>query len=275
MTPARIGALSLLAILLLAGAGCGKKKSKVDLRLLSGHRAYRDGMGYLSQHRLNDAISTLDRIHYSQDSIDEIEPLVRLAVADATFLKDTHLSYIDARALYLDFVTLYGDHPLAPYAQTQAGLCALRQVNHPSRDQSQTYDALADLAEVPRRYPDSPYAEIARTLQTTARSNLAEAEFLVGRFYAKKKRNIAALERFRRVLDNYPDYTETEKILFYMGRTLLRMESTTKSRIYLGQLLEDYPDSPYAKKGKKLLAKLPDPPSTKGEPAGVAGGEGD
>ena len=59
--------------------------------------------------------------------------------------KGLALAYIDARQLYLDFVTLYGDHERAPYAQFQAGVCALAQANQPSKDQSQTYAAFADL----------------------------------------------------------------------------------------------------------------------------------
>jgi len=245
-----------LALAALAG-GCGGKKKYAGLggELLGPTIAYREGMEQLSRHNLPQAIGTLGRIQYTPETLEDIEPLARLAVADATFYQGNQLALIDARSLYLDFVTLYGDHPLAPYAQTQAGLCSLRQVNHPSKDQTQTQYALGELLEVVRRYPDSAYAEVARTLSRSARANLAETEFIVGRFYAKKKKNLAALERFNTILGEYPDYPETDKILYYMGRTLLRMNNDTKARIYLGQLVHDYPDGDYAQPARKLLER--------------------
>jgi outer membrane protein assembly factor BamD len=245
-----------LAIATLAG-GCGGKKKYAGLggELLAPTIAYREGMEQLSRHNLQQAIGTLGRIQYSPDTLEDIEPLTRLAVADATFYQGNQLALIDARSLYLDFVTLYGDHPLAPYAQTQAGLCSLRQVNHPSKDQTQTHHALDELLEVVRRYPDSDYAEVARTLSRSARANLAETEFIVGRFYAKKKKNLAALERFNTLLGEYPEYPEMDKVLYYMGRTLLRMKNDTKARIYLSQLIHDYPEGDYAQPARKLLER--------------------
>lgn len=265
----RATALGLAAALAVAAAGCGhgKKEDALGGELLSAETAYSKGMEELSRRKLRQAISTLQRIQYSPQAVEEIEPLARLAIADATFYQGTDLSLIDARSLYLDFVTLYSDHPQAAYAQTQAGLCALGQVNHPSRDQSQTHQALADLDEVIRRFPTSPFADVARGLRRKARSNLAESEFLVGRFYMKRKKYLAAAERFNRVLSEYPDFTETEKVLYHIGRALHLLDNDAKGRIYLGQLVEDYPDSAYAAPATKLLAELESAPESDAPPA--------
>jgi outer membrane protein assembly factor BamD len=255
--PLQAASWGLVVALAVFAGGCGGKKKYAGLggELLGPTVAYREGMEQLSRRNLHQAIGTLGRIQYSPETLEDIEPLARLAVADATFYQGNQLALIDARSLYLDFVTLYGDHPLAPYAQTQAGLCSLRQVNHPSKDQSQTHHALGELLEVIRRYPDSDYAEVARTLTRSARSNFAETEFIVGRFYAKKKKHLAALERFSTVLGEYPEYPETDKVLYYMGRTLFRMNSDTQARIYLSQLVHDYPDGDYAQQARKLLER--------------------
>ncbi len=267
--PTRATALGLAAVLAVAAAGCGrgKKEDSLAAGLLSAGDAYSQGMEHLSRGRLRQAISTLQRIQYTPEAVEEVEPLSRLAIADATFYQRTDLSLIDARSLYLDFVTLYGDHKQAAYAQTQAGLCSLGQVNHPSRDQSQTHQALDDLDEVVRRFPASPFAEVARGLRRKARSNLAESEYLVGRFYMKRKKYLAATERFNRVLSEYPDFTETEKVLYYIGRTLHLLDNDAKGRIYLGQLVEDYPDSAYAATAAKLLAELASAPEREVEAA--------
>ncbi len=245
-------------VLTLAGtAGCaGKKKDAARAEPLTSDAMYRRGIEYLNQRKLRQATNVFERIEYSPDSRRELEPLARLAVADATFYQGTDLSLIDARSLYLDFVTLYGDHPLAPYAQIQVGLCSLKQVNEPSKDQSQTHRAIGDFREVIDRYPESIYSEAARTLLDLAHSNLAQSEYLIGRFYLKRKAFNAAAERFRIVTDRYPDYPEKEKVLFHLSRALQLGGNDSEARIYLDKLLADYPDGTYVEDARRSLARL-------------------
>ena len=77
-------------------------------------------------------------------------------------------------------------------------------------------------------------------------------------------RSVFDLERFNRILESYPDYVDMDKVLFFMGRTLSRMESYARAEIYLGQLLRDHPESEYVKPARKLLAAAPTVPEPDG-----------
>ena len=176
-------------------------------------------------------------------------------LADATFYLGDDLSLIEARSKYLDFVTLYGDHPLAPYAQFQAGVSSLRQAANPSRDQSETAVAITDLKDVVRRFPESPFAAAAKEALVRAETNLAEHEFLVGRFYLQKRKYRAATARFRALMETYPHYEYREKLYFHLGKSLLLGESVSEGKSWLDRLLADYPQSEYAKEAKALLAE--------------------
>ena len=136
-----------VALILIAAAGCagGKKKIESGKGFLPGPRLYRVAMETLGKGNLRRARELLERIQFSREDRDTLEPMVRLAIADTPFYARDEISLIDARSKYLDFVTLYGDHAMAPYAQFQAGICSLRQANDPSRDQTQTRRAIADL----------------------------------------------------------------------------------------------------------------------------------
>lgn len=244
----------LVTVCVVGSVGCGAKKDKdAETRLLSARGLYERGLLELSQRNLRRARTLLEQVQYEPDDRSELEPLVRLAIADATFYQDFAISYIDARALYLDFVTLYGDHPLAPYAQFQAGVCSMEQVSHASKDQSQTYQAIADLRDVERRFPASLFAGAAQGLIRSAESNLAEHEFIVGRFYLKRNAPLAAIERFQRVLERYPRYDEKERLYFYLGQALLRANNDVEARIYLDKLIQDYPDGDYRDEARKVL----------------------
>jgi outer membrane protein assembly factor BamD len=217
----------------------------------------------LNKRSLRKAREQLSRIEYEPGSEQrsEIEPLARLALADATFYQGTPIGYIDARGLYLDFVTLYGNHPLAPYAQTQAGLASLEQVNHPTKDQSQTRQAIADLEEVLRRWPESPFAAAAATLRRVARANLADAEFRVGRFYLARKAWPAAIDRFKSILREYPDLAELDRVRFHLGKALVAGGNRTEGRLILDRLVAENPDSKWAEPARRLLDRAaPGPP---------------
>ena len=165
-----------MCLLALLGAGCAKRKAPQDQTQLTPDDQYRKARELLERRKADQAVEVLQSIdfRYSGQDRARLEPLVRLGVADATFYKGSTLDLIDARSLYLEFVTLFGDHPLAPYAQFQSGVCSLEQASHPSKDQSQTLSAFTDLREVGRRYPRSRYAIAARDMIRRAESSLAE-----------------------------------------------------------------------------------------------------
>ena len=236
--------------LLAAASGCAKKQAPT-IAQLGAERQYRDALEEIDNHRLNQAKATLQGIQYMDgDERRAIEPLVRLATADATFYMGNDLALIDARNLYLDFVTLYGDHRLAPYAQFQAGMCSLEQAVDPAKDQTQTFQAIDEFKAVERRYPNSEYAVAARIMRHDAEANLAEHDFEVGRFYLKRKNYLAAVDRFRGVLENFPEYKKIDKVYLYMGKTLLRANNESEARIYLDKLISDHPNGQFTPEAK-------------------------
>ncbi len=244
------------AALSLTGACAARRARQAEeARILDPAALYRKGQEAIARGDFRRARTMLDRIQYAPEGRGELEPLVRLALADVAFYTGDDLSLIDARAKYLDFVTLYGNHSKAPYAQLQAGVCSLEQVNRASRDQSQTLIALQDLRDVERRYASSSYVRAARDLIIRAESNLVEHDFGVGRFYFKRKAYLAASERFRSILTVYPNYPERDKVYYYLGWTLLLMNNDTEGRIYLDKLVQDFPRGVYTEDAKKLLAQ--------------------
>jgi outer membrane protein assembly factor BamD len=249
--------LLFVTTLVAATTGCEKKRQRylVEISRLQAREQLKRGQQYLAERDLYRAKQVFQRIQYSNPAERiEIEPLVRLALADSTFYQRKAFNLIDAQSLYQDFVTLYGDHARAPYAQFQNGMCSYKQVINPSRDQTRTRQAISDLKEVERRYPGSPFAGAAGVMVTKAEENLAEHEFTVGRFYMTKKKFSAAAERFRRTLERYPGYTEKDKLYFHLGQALLKGNNSVEARIYLDKLVADYPDGKYIEPARKALA---------------------
>lgn len=269
--------------LALLASGCAARRARVEreraAEFLVAQDVYDRAQKEISRRNLRKARLMLEKVRFAADDRQRLEPLVRLALADSVFYLGDDLSLIEARAKYQDFVTLYADHPLAPYAGYQAGMCSLKQVRTAARDQSQTLVAIGDLREVVRRWPNARFALAARDAIAQAESNLAEHEYIVGRFYLTKKKYAAAADRFRRLLEQYPRYAGKEKLYYALGQATYLSASPAEGQTWFDRLFTDYPEGKYALSAKKFLADPPTPPKEKqrkkkGEPKEFVPAEG-
>jgi outer membrane protein assembly factor BamD len=248
-------ALSLSLVVL--GPGCAGKRAaaKQTAEVLNAEAALSQVDAAMARHQLRKAKTILGKIQFTQAERPIYEPLVRLALADSTYYLGDDLSLIEARSKYLDFVTLYADHPKAPYAQFQAGMCSVKQIYSASRDQAQTQVAIDDFREIDKRWPGSAWARVARQFMGKGQDGLAEHEFLIGTFYWKKKAYQAATDRFAALLERFPAYRQKDKVYYWLGRTFMDARLPAEGRVWLDQVLNDYPRSKYAKPARDLLAE--------------------
>ena len=237
------------------GCAARKKKAAQTAEALTAEQTLVRVESAMAHHQLRKAKNLLQKVQFTQAERLTYEPLVRLALADCTYYQGDDLSLIEARSKYLDFVTLYADHPQAPYAQFQAGMCSVKQIYSASRDQAQTEIAINDFREIDKRWPTSPWARAARQFIGKGQVGLAEHEFLIGTFYWKKRAYRAATDRFNKLLETYPAYRQKDKVYYWLGRTLMDAEKPDEGRVWLDQVLNDFPRSKFAKPAKELLAK--------------------
>ena len=255
----RIAIVAIVCGLLAAlAAGCGrKKKREIDTRLLAPRETYRLARDEIQRDNLRRAIDLLSRIDYrlGEDRA-LLEPLVRITTADATFYQNNDLTLIDARALYLDFVTLYADHELAPYALYQAGICSLSQVSAPSKDQTETFQSIRDLRSVETRFPDSKYAVAARLMRRVAEARLVEHELIVGRYYLRKKAYPSAIERFQKALGQFPDSSKAGDMFVAIGEAMMRSGDIEQGRFYLDRVIDDYAGTGLDGDAQKVIKRV-------------------
>jgi len=254
-----LGIVVLVAAVTLAGSACAhkaqKKNPKSTTEVVTAEEALRRSQDAMARHELRKAKSILEKVQFTTAERPVFEPLVRLAMADATYYLGDDLSLIEARSKYLDFVTLYGDHPKAPYAQFQTGMSSVKQILSVTRDQAQTQVAIDDFTEIEKRWPTSPFGRAARQFVAKGKDALAEHEFIVGTFYRKRKIYEAAVDRYRAMLETYPTYRNKDKIFYWLGWTLLRQRNDAQARVYLDEVDTNYPRSKYAPMARKLLAE--------------------
>jgi tol-pal system protein YbgF len=242
------GQLLLVAGLALLAVSCGSGGVREDpMMALSAEEALTKGKALMEAEKYRRAQDYLTHaFEVEPNSASGREGL--LLAADALFLDGGSSNFIKAESKYRDFLNRFPTSDKAPYVQFQMANCLLKRLRKPDRDQSISRQALEAFGEVLQLYPDSEYATQAREQILVVRQNLAEHEFVVGRFNYRFKLFPAAVERFRTVVDEYPETEGIDRALFNLGLALLKVNQWQEAEDTFVRLRSEYPDSPYLEK---------------------------
>jgi outer membrane protein assembly factor BamD len=244
--------LTSLALILLVGlaSGCSRSVKDDPILRLSSQEALAEGKLLLEQKKWVKARKYLTHAFEAEpNSASGREGL--LLVADAFFLDGGIQNYIRAEAKYRDFLNRFPTSEKAAYVQYQIGNSLFERIGRPDRDQSITRDAVEAFEDVLVLYADSEYAALARERLGELEDKLAEHEFVVGFFYHRYGLPRAAAGRLEYLLENYPGYTQKEKVLYYLGMSYARMGRNEEAEAQFQELRSTYPDS-------RFLSKLPE-----------------
>lgn len=151
------------------------------------------------------------------------------------------------------FVKLYPDNESTPYAYYLIALCYYDQISDVGRDQKVTEQALTALREVVRRFPDSNYARDAKIKLDLTLDHLAGKEMQVGRYYLKRDDTLAAINRFRYVVENYQTTSHVPEALHRLVEAYLKLGVTEEAKRYAAVLGHNFPNSLWYRDSYKLM----------------------
>ena len=134
--------------------------------------------------------------------------------------------YEAARGSAQRFLTIYPADEDAAWAQYLLALSYYDQIDDVGRDQGLTFQALQSLREVIETYPDSEYARSSILKFDLAFDHLAAKEMEVGRFYLKRGHYVAAINRFRVVVENFETTSQTPEALHRLVESFLSLGLT-------------------------------------------------
>jgi outer membrane protein assembly factor BamD len=183
----------------------------------------------------------------------DLLPRVQLAIADAFFKDRGFLNYGEALNAYRNFLTYYPQHEEAAKAQFMVGMCLFQQSLSPDRDQTTTLKSIAEFRKLESLYPASALVPEARQRIREAEDRLAEHERLVGWFYQKRRGYLAAIDRYRTILRDYPHYSAMDRVLFDLGRCLLAVGNRPDAADAFDRLQRSAPEGKLSKKASELL----------------------
>ena len=171
----------------------------------------------------------------------------------AAFAHYQNYKYDDAINTLNRFIQIHPGHPQISYAYYLKALCHYEQITDVRRDQANTQKAMDELREVARRFPGTPYARDAELKIDLAKDHLAGKEMEIGRYYLSQKQYIAALGRFRRVIEDFQTTSHVPEALHRLVETYLLIGIPKEAQTAAAVLGHNYPGSLWYEDSYALL----------------------
>ena len=265
----RIARLLLPAVLLGLAAGCshipffgGGKDEDEDLNTTE-QILYRNAQRSLRAGNYERAIEVLERLE-ARFPFGRYAEQAQLELVYARYQSADHET---ARSAADRFIRLHPQHSNIDYAFYLKGLAAYNKSRGlldrvfvsdiSKRDMSFAADAYADFAQLLRNYPHSHYAADARQRMLYLRNLLAASELHIADYYLRRGAHVAAANRARFVLENYPRADESiPEALIVLVEANHKLGLTEAANDALRVLAINYPNHPaFDQNGDLVLAE--------------------
>src|SRR6476660_5837087 len=152
----------------------------------------------------------------------------KLGLADTYLGEGSAESDVLAVNEYREFLSFYPTHKRSYYAQFKLGMCHYYQMHGPDRDQTETKDAITELTTFVQRYSrpeENPLLDEGRARLREAKDRLSDSDYRVAVFYLKtQKYPPAAIDRFKAILKDDPEYSRRDGVYFYLAEALVKMK---------------------------------------------------
>ena len=211
---------------------------------------YNQALANMRAGRLSEASRKFEAID-KQHPYSEFARKAMVLNAFATYRMGRYSDSINSARRY---ISLYPNSEDTAYAYYLIGLAYYKQIPQVTRDQRVTRRAIQAFNEVITRYPESEYVLDSEEKMRFARDQLAGKEMQIGRYYQERKEYAAAINRFRTVVERYPNTRQVEEALARLVEVYYAMGLTSDAQAAAAVLGHNFPDSQWYADSYQLLA---------------------
>jgi outer membrane protein assembly factor BamD len=248
-------ALLALAVSALAVAGCAGKDNKEDYVERPVEELYNQALDRLENGDPRQAAQDFEEVE-RQHPYSQWATRAQLMAAYAFYQADAYDDAVDAARRFID---LHPGHKDVAYAYYLIGVSYYEQISDVGRDQKNTELALEAFEELIRRFPNSDYAKDASLKADLARDHLAGKEMAIGRYYLRRGVYVAAINRFRTVIERYQKTTHVPEALHRLTEAYLSLGVAEEARRTAAVLGYNFPSSIWYQDSYALINGEPEP----------------
>ena len=246
----------LITIFFLLCLSCSKEEKKIstiseksiELQILE---SYREGIKELDE---GDALYAAKKFNEVEIMFPQSEwaPKSTLMAAYSYYSQQYYFDSVEELKI---FIRKYPKHVNLDYAHYLMGICYYEQIVDEKKDLNSIILAKEKFDYVVEQFPDTDYALDATFKLDLINNILASKEMYLGRYYIQKKKWIPAINRFRKIIDDYETTIYSEEALHRLVEVhyILGLNSEAEKYAYL--LGYNYQSSEWYKKSYGLFDK--------------------
>ena len=234
----------ILIFLLVLLTACSKEKVKesiindinLDAQVVE---AYKEGLESLEE---GDALFAAKKFNEAEILFPQSiwAPKSALMAAYSYYSQDY---YLDAIAELERFIKVYPSHKNLDYAYYLLGICYYEQIIDEKKDTRAILFAEENFQKLIKKFPNTQYALDSEFKIDLINDILASKEMYIGRYYFDKKKWIPAINRFRKVVDEYDTTIYVEEALHRLVEVYYTIGLKNESKKYAQILGYNYKSS--------------------------------
>ncbi len=246
---------ALVGVALLATSGCSSlnpfssDEPEVTFEDMSAQEIFTYAETLLAEGEPDEAAPVFDEV----ERLYPFSQWAKRAMIMSAFSYYSARKYPEARAAASRYLDFYPSDEDAPYAQYLIAVSHYDNIVDVGRDQAETQEALQALTEVVRRYPASEYARDAELKIELTLDHLAGKEMEIGRYYLKRGHYVAAINRFRVVVEKYQTTSQTPEALHRLVEANLALGLEREAQVAGAILGHNFPGSDWYRDSYALL----------------------
>jgi outer membrane protein assembly factor BamD len=249
----RAALLALLAVTLQL-AGC-ESAPKDEPTTTTAERLYKDARDDMESGSYERAIKTLTRV----EGLAAGSLLAQQALLEIAYLNWRMGERAQALTAIERFIKLNPSSPALDYALYLRGIInfndslglmgsiAGQQLSE--RDQAASRDAWEAFRQLVERFPASRYTPDAQQRMAYIVNSLAEYEVHVARYYFRREAYVAAANRAKQVITQFPQSPATEEALYILAQSYDKLQMTTLRDDAERVLRKNFPQSEFLTRG--------------------------
>ncbi len=224
------------------------KETNLELQMIE---AYQAGLEELKR---GDALYAAKKFNEAEILFpqSEIAPQAALMAAYSYYSQNY---YGDSVAELERFQKVYPNNKNIPYAEYLLGLCYYEQIVDEKKDLESIENSKRIFLGLIKKYPNTDFAKDAEFKLDLINDIIASKEMYVGRYYFDRKKWIAAINRFKIVIDNYDTTIYVEEALHRLVEIYYILGLEGEAKKYANLLGYNYQSSEWYENSYSIFDK--------------------
>ena len=224
------------------------EEKELDLQMID---AYEEGLNHLER---GDAITAATKFNESELLFPQSKWAPRASLMSA-YAYYSQMYYENAVFEIKRYFKTYPNHNRKDYAYYLLAICYYDQIVDEQKDLGPIIDAKKNFQHIVKNYPKSDFALDSEYKLELIEEILAAKEMYLARYYIDREKWIAAINRFKIVLETYGTSIYVEEAIHRLVEIHYKLGLIEESKKYAGLLGYNYQSSEWYEKSYKVFNK--------------------